>query len=756
MGLIRPDVCAPGVNIKSLAYNNVSGYADDWSGTSMACPCVSGVMALMLEKNPEITPAEICEILENTAVKLSTTKNNIYGSGRVNAFDAVDAVPVGPIAFYEVFVDDSEGNNNGNANPGETIKLDVSLINESTLDVYGVSVTITSSNEYVTITNNLADFGDFSADEIKTLTNAFTFELSSLAPAKQKIIFDAEITTSDDLFVKKFTLTTFDYALKLTGTAIADGGGNGILDPGETADIVTTLTNNGNESVLGLTGFLTSNSSDITINNNIADYGDIDIDEAISAPFSITLSNVAVPGNVSIPFNLLATDENGRKSTFSFVYKDNCAIKFDLHDSYGDGWSGNQLVVTFSDGSPTQNLTIYGNNSFATYTFEVNSGTNVKLSWITGSWVEECSFEVFYVDGDIIYSASGYPGSGIFFNWDVNCTKSVNCAQIKDLSVDINNYIAELNWNAPTSGTPNNYEIYYNLESVGNTTSTNFSIPLNGTDHEFCVYAVFDNCLIPECISISNCDTVTDLYSSVNGYAVTLSWSAPSLGSEVLHYYIYRDDELVGTVETESFEEEVPSGLYVYSIETEYISECISDRVSIEVLVFVLILETPTNLTAIPNTDDFTIELSWECEDESLLFNIYRDDEKIASNINEMQYTDTAVVVNVEYCYYVKSTNEEIESDASNEACTLIFYDKVATYNGNLKIYPNPSNSIINVEGMNIEKVTVINSVGQIVKTVLFTNTGIPIDVSHFAVGNYVFSVSYSDGSIENVKVVIK
>ena len=91
IGLIRPDVCAPGVGIKSLDYNNTSGYTN-MDGTSQATPCVAGVVALMLQKNPELTPAEICRILEETSVKLTPTKSNITGVGRVDALAAVNAV----------------------------------------------------------------------------------------------------------------------------------------------------------------------------------------------------------------------------------------------------------------------------------------------------------------------------------------------------------------------------------------------------------------------------------------------------------------------------------------------------------------------------------------------------------------------------------------------------------------------------------------------------------------------------------------
>ena len=91
IGLIRPDVCAPGVNIKSLDFNTTNGYCLK-SGTSMATPCVAGTIALMLSKNPELTPAEIDEILERTAVPLSAHKSNDFGSGRVDAMAAVNAI----------------------------------------------------------------------------------------------------------------------------------------------------------------------------------------------------------------------------------------------------------------------------------------------------------------------------------------------------------------------------------------------------------------------------------------------------------------------------------------------------------------------------------------------------------------------------------------------------------------------------------------------------------------------------------------
>jgi subtilisin family serine protease len=57
-------VVAPGVDIRSTVLND--GY-DLFDGTSMATPHVAGVVALMLSANPNLTPAQVEEILTATA-----------------------------------------------------------------------------------------------------------------------------------------------------------------------------------------------------------------------------------------------------------------------------------------------------------------------------------------------------------------------------------------------------------------------------------------------------------------------------------------------------------------------------------------------------------------------------------------------------------------------------------------------------------------------------------------------------------------
>ncbi|BCD63181.1 serine protease (plasmid) [Nitratiruptor sp. YY08-26] len=65
-----------------------------FNGTSAAAPQVSGVIALMLQRAPELTRDQVVEILKNTAKKVGDIpyeygRNDYYGYGLVDADDAV-------------------------------------------------------------------------------------------------------------------------------------------------------------------------------------------------------------------------------------------------------------------------------------------------------------------------------------------------------------------------------------------------------------------------------------------------------------------------------------------------------------------------------------------------------------------------------------------------------------------------------------------------------------------------------------------
>jgi hypothetical protein len=99
---IKPEVCAPG----SYVYSSINnGSYRLYSGTSMATPHVSGVVALMRQANPDIDVQTIKEVLINTSRDLGTVgADNSYGEGFIDAYQAVLAVMVNDTIPPEVTV----------------------------------------------------------------------------------------------------------------------------------------------------------------------------------------------------------------------------------------------------------------------------------------------------------------------------------------------------------------------------------------------------------------------------------------------------------------------------------------------------------------------------------------------------------------------------------------------------------------------------------------------------------------------------
>jgi subtilisin family serine protease len=86
-------VAAPGVDILAPAPDGAYQFT---TGTSVAAAEVSGVAALLIERNPSLTPADVRRILMSTAKDLGPKgKDRDFGAGLVNAAQAVAAVKGG-------------------------------------------------------------------------------------------------------------------------------------------------------------------------------------------------------------------------------------------------------------------------------------------------------------------------------------------------------------------------------------------------------------------------------------------------------------------------------------------------------------------------------------------------------------------------------------------------------------------------------------------------------------------------------------
>ena len=129
-GGIKPDVSAPGVNIRSSA---ISGDYETWSGTSFSTAHAAGAAAMILSADPSLSVEELLGVLYATAECLDDytycggeacpAPNNTYGHGRIDVYEAIAAI-IGQ--SYDVpWLD--EAPTSGSLNFGQNVSISVTF-----------------------------------------------------------------------------------------------------------------------------------------------------------------------------------------------------------------------------------------------------------------------------------------------------------------------------------------------------------------------------------------------------------------------------------------------------------------------------------------------------------------------------------------------------------------------------------------------------------------------------------------------------
>lgn len=298
IGLIRPDICAPGVLVYSLKHDEVNKYKY-LSGTSQATPCVAGVIALMLEKNPALTPAQVCEAIENTAKKLTDAKSNYTGSGRIDAVAAVKSVaeatgmPFFELVEYTPF----------KAAKGESINVDFTLLNSGKGDAAGVNVKLTTDDPYVTIKNSETVLGNVKAGKKADLS--FVIVPDAAIPNGHTVYMTMAVAAGE------FT-RMYDVAVMVTEEArvVCRSFTPESVKPGNNIKIKVDLVNDGTVPVAGKTDVvMTAKSPHVVIVNGKASFDAMGVNEVKSAEFVVNVLDTA-PDNSSVSFDLYATPGN--------------------------------------------------------------------------------------------------------------------------------------------------------------------------------------------------------------------------------------------------------------------------------------------------------------------------------------------------------------------------------------------------------------------------------------------------------------
>ncbi len=176
-GGIKPNVVAPGTAVISSV---PGGTIEGMTGTSMAAPHVSGLVALLRQKNPNATVDQIKTAILTTTSNLGhTLPDNTYGWGMINCLAALNALPPNSPSVPDLRVDSFD---HQPISPGDTATGYVWLKNVGS-SVNGVMATLIGSSSALTVVDGSSNVGNVLAGATVRLTSLFRVAVSDTVTA---------------------------------------------------------------------------------------------------------------------------------------------------------------------------------------------------------------------------------------------------------------------------------------------------------------------------------------------------------------------------------------------------------------------------------------------------------------------------------------------------------------------------------------------------------------------------------------------
>ncbi|MCF8234926.1 MAG: T9SS type A sorting domain-containing protein [Bacteroidales bacterium] len=231
------------------------------------------------------------------------------------------ASPDGPyIVMTGYEIDDRYGDSDSLADNGEKVMLNVSLTNLGNGDAANVNASISTLDTNVILQQNDYEWGVIASGDTVTIDSAFIFDVEEFIDDQHKVKFDILIEGEErETWESDFTITLNAPVLTLGNIEIDDedgGNGNGLLDPGETADVIITNLNNGHQSIYGLIGILSTTDPDITINEAGVSIDSLAPGQEVEAILNITVSGSAEVGSVADLSYTLESEPYAAEDTF--------------------------------------------------------------------------------------------------------------------------------------------------------------------------------------------------------------------------------------------------------------------------------------------------------------------------------------------------------------------------------------------------------------------------------------------------------
>ena len=322
----------------------------------------------------------------------------------------------GPFVIYNSHtINDENGNNNGFIDYGEDILLTVEVNNIGSETANNVDITVSTEDSYITVSDSTENYGNIPAGGLFSVTDGFEFSVANNVPDAHIVNFQIK-AEGDSTWISYFKDTINAPLLEIGSLTIDDsetGNGNGILDPGETVEIIIESSNTGHSDCFNALGIFTTDDSYASIADTVFELDTLVPGTTKNAVFSVTIDELTPVGtNIEFAY-LLGSGEYLAQNIFNLsvgiVFED-----FETGDFTAFDWefSGNAPWIICNvnpyEGDYCAKSGVIGNSSKSELyiTLEVLSDGNISFFRKVSS---EADFDYlkFYIDNDLTDKWSG-------------------------------------------------------------------------------------------------------------------------------------------------------------------------------------------------------------------------------------------------------------------------------------------------------------------------------------------------------------
>ena len=311
----------------------------------------------------------------------------------------------------------------------------------------------------------------------------------------------------------------------------------------------------------------------------------------------------------------------------------------------------------------------------------------------------------------------------------------------------------EFVWNPADAGQPT-----YNLTLVLKDNEGNTVFNYSGPSEEMTKGVFFDT--INRCGFVVPDENPYDLVCNVEDDKVVLNWKG--IGGDYYGYNIFRDGLLIAHSRVTTYTDtDVPHGGHCYTVTAMFDGG--DTKESNEACAVLTENCAPARNLKYELTQVFRPKITWSAPAESTGLTGYYVMRKVGEDgewmrvkvlaAGKTEYTDNSVnQVDTWYFYKVQAYYQGIDclsapastSANKDEYVLKFFYSETGVEEDaeqNINICPNPANEKITINAQNIERVSIINVMGQIVYESLANDDNMVIDVNELPAGVYMIHV---------------